>query len=434
MLRRRALFLVFCLSLLSISHAADERCIVVFKDGVDADAAANDLEKKNKAKTKRTYKHALNAWACSAADVNRLKDDGRVAYVAPDKAFSIGQFEVSGKKKGGTSTPSTQVIPTGVRRIHADLAWPTNKKGAVIDTDVDVAVIDTGIDLGHPDLNIFQQVTFVPGTINAQDDYGHGVHVAGIIGARYNSFGVVGVAPGARIWAIKAFDANGVTFWSDLIAAVDYVAAHASEIEVANMSFAGPGTDFMDPNFPDPFHQAIINASALGVVFVAAAGNSNSDVTFTIPAAYDEVITASAIVDTDGLGGGAGSPSTWWGPDDTLATFSNWGFDIDLAAPGVDILSTFTGGTYALMSGTSMSTPHVAGAAALYLQNPPGKKDKGHPKPRSQDGVYVVKAALQAAGFAYGSPNGFTMDRDVFNEPVVDAEDLVAPEMPRGRN
>jgi subtilisin family serine protease len=289
--------------------------------------------------------------------------------------------------------------------------------------DVDVAVIDTGVDLTHVDLNasISRQATFVGGTTNANDDHGHGSHVAGTVGALDNNIGAVGVAPGVRIWAVKVLNKRGSGWDSDIAAGIDWVTARASTIEVANMSLGGPGTD---QDSPDPIHDAIVGATNAGIVFVVAAGNSNKDAATDTPAAYDEVITVSALADSDGKGGHLGS-ATSYGADDTLATFSNWGADVDICAPGVSIYSTHKSKGYATMSGTSMASPHVAGAAALYLAT--------HAKPVELTGsqwVEAVKAAILSAATLQSDPNGFTGDRDAFAEPLLNAkllDGLTAP-------
>ena len=197
--------------------------------------------------------------------------------------------------------------------------------GADQRVDVDVAVIDTGVDLDHPDLNVNPagaKNCTVFGLGSADDHNGHGSHVAGTIGALDNTTGVVGVAPGARIWPVKVLNAAGSGLNSDVICGIDYVAAHADEIEVANMSLGGGGED--DGNCgatnDDAMHAAICETVAHGVTFVVAAGNDSADASTSTPAAYDEVITVSALADFNGQPGG-GAPSTCRADqDDTFAT------------------------------------------------------------------------------------------------------------------
>ncbi|HUV63703.1 MAG TPA: S8 family serine peptidase, partial [Sedimentisphaerales bacterium] len=266
-----------------------------------------------------------------------------------------------------------QTIPTGIARINA---VPT---GAPSSVDVDIAIIDTGIDTTHPDLTVVGGRRFYTrGWRSYQDnqyndDNGHGSHVAGIAAAKNNDIGVVGVAPGARLWAVKVLDSTGSGYFSDIIKGVDWVTANAGTIEVANMSLGGQGKS-------DSLRKAIENSAGAGVTYVVAAGNEDDDIygpdhTYNtsddhIPAAYggsiSGVYTISAFADSDGNPGGVGS-STSYGADDSFATFSNYSVAgaIAYVMPGVSIYSTYKNGGYATMSGTSMASPHAAGLFAL---------------------------------------------------------------------
>jgi len=195
----------------------------------------------------------------------------------------------------------------------------------------------------------------------ANDVHGHGTHVAGTAAAIDNTIDVVGVAPGARLWAIKVLENDGFGSGAQIIAGVDYVTQHAADIEVANLSLTGDG----------PFQaldDAISTAVSAGVVFTLAAGNDGVDVSTVFPAGHPDAITISAFEDYDGIPGGFSGNTQ----DDTLAGWSNDGAGIDLMAPGVSIRSTKAGGGTKNLSGTSMASPHVAGAAALYLSQNPG--------------------------------------------------------------
>ena len=250
-------------------------------------------------------------------------------------------------------------------------------------------MIDTGVDLDHPDLNVNRaKAKNCALALSADDDNGHGSHVSGTIGALDNGAGVVGMAPGARIWPVKVLNAAGVGFTSDIVCGIDYVTANAASIEVANMSLGGDGSD--DGNCGrtdgDAEHQAICRSVAAGVTYVVAAGNDSADAATSAPAAYDEVITVSALSDFNGLPGG-GAPSTCRADvDDTFADYSNHGADVDMIAPGTCILSTWMNGGYDTISGTSMASPHVAGGAALYKAT--------HPTATPAQ----VRSALQSAG------------------------------------
>src|SRR3989338_8322567 len=250
-----------------------------------------------------------------------------------------------------------QTIPTGINRTDGDLS-STISGDNQNSVDVDIAIIDTGVYLTHPDLNVFKNISFVQGAKKGNDDNGHGTHVAGIAAAKDDSNGVVGVAPGARIWAVKVLDRNGSGSLSNVIKGIDYVTANAAQIDVANMSLGCQCTSAA-------MNTAIANSVAAGVTYVVAAGNNAMDASTFSPANHPDVITVSAIVDTDGKCGGLGS-STGYGADDTFASFSNFGSAVDIAAPGVNIYSTWKGGSYNTISGTSMASPHVAGAAGLY--------------------------------------------------------------------
>ncbi|HEV2107818.1 MAG TPA: S8 family serine peptidase, partial [Thermomicrobiales bacterium] len=197
------------------------------------------------------------------------------------------------------------------------------------------------------------------GTGSYADDNGHGTHAAGTAAAKDNNTGVVGVAPGARLWAVKVLAANGSGSYSSLICGVDWVTQNAGTIGVANLSLAGTApssTCTADLQSTDPFHEAICRSVNAGVTYAVAAGNSSADASAYVPASFNEIITVSAVNDQDGKPGG-----------DSFASFSNYGSAVDIAAPGVGILSTLNTGGYGKMSGTSMASPHVAGAVALVI-------------------------------------------------------------------
>ena len=251
-------------------------------------------------------------------------------------------------------------------------------------------MLDTGADLTHPDLNIYRAgaKNCSVGAINANDLHGHGTHVSGTVGALDNGTGVVGMAPGARIWPVKVLTDAGTGLNSDVICGIDYVTANAAKIEVVNMSLGGSGTDDQNcgASNDDAMHAAICRSVAAGVTYVVAAGNDSEDASNSTPAAYDEVITVSALADFNGVPGG-GAPSTCRSDvDDTFADFSNFGADVDLIAPGVCINSTWMLGGYNTISGTSMASPHVAGGAALYKATHPAASPA------------AVKSALQSSG------------------------------------
>jgi subtilisin len=350
--------------------------IVVLHDTADARAVAPAQASSFGFDLGHVYTSALQGYSAtmSPAVAEALEALPAVRWVQQDRAVSI----------------DAQTTPTGINRANADASPTAAINGVDQRVNVDVAVIDTGADLTHPDLNINRAgaKNCSIGAINANDLNGHGTHVSGTIGAIDNANGVVGMAPGARIWPVKVLTDAGSGLNSDVICGIDYVTANASQIEVANMSLGGAGSD--DGNCgntnQDAMHKAICRSVAAGITYAVAAGNDSEDAANSTPAAYDEVITVSALADFNGLPGG-GAPSTCRSDvDDTFASFSNFGSDVDIIAPGVCINSTWMLGGYNTISGTSMASPHVAGGAALYKAT--------HPTATPA----AVKAALQAAG------------------------------------
>jgi subtilisin len=258
--------------------------------------------------------------------IDKIRDSDDVVYIEEDVMMYALQL---------------QPIPWGVDKIDAELVWDKSKGG-----NVDVAILDTGIDNDHPDLkgNIAGGVNFAgtglkDGSTNPSywnDGYGHGTHCAGIVAAVNNGIGVVGVAPGVRLWAVKVLSDNGSGYTSDVIQGLEWCAAKG--IKVASMSLGGTTGS-------DSLKNACNATYSAGVLLVAAAGNGGG---VNYPAAYDSVIAVSATNESD-----------------VIASFSSYGPKIELAAPGVNIYSTFNDGGYKLASGTSMACPHVAGVAAL---------------------------------------------------------------------
>jgi subtilisin len=285
----------------------------------------------------------------SEATARRVAADPRVRRVTRDRVVRS----------------ASQGTPTGVERIHA-AASSAHASGAHHAVNADIAVLDTGVDLKHPDLDVAGGVDCVPGTDSYDDQRGHGTHIAGIVAAKDNGFGVVGVAPGARIWAVRVLDAAGDGSLATLTCGIDWVTAHASIIEVANMSLIGVDTDRGCGDAG--LHEAICKSVAAGVVYTVAAGNDATDSSHFSPASFPEVITVGALADYDGKPGGlAGEPKDCpGGPDDGFASFSNYGPNVALIAPGVCIRSTWMNSGYATLTGTSQAAAHVAGAVALY--------------------------------------------------------------------
>lgn len=317
------------------------RKIVVFKTGVVNDGAKEATIKKfGGVKIKNLNLINAKAVLLSQKAEAELSRDASVLRVDDDVVVEALEAGAKGKFAGQTSSPQpAQVLPWGIERVGASAVWSTT-----VGDPIRVGIVDTGIDLSHPDLsvNIKGGYNAIISGKSANDDNGHGTHVAGIIAAVNNSIGVVGMAPAADLYAIKVLNRNGSGWLSDIIEGIDW--AIANRIQVINMSL-GTSSDVQS------FHDAIIRAAQAGIVQVAAAGNNGGAVIY--PAAYPEVIAVSATDNTN-----------------TLATWSSRGQQVDLAAPGVSIFSTYKGQTYATLSGTSMASPHVAGAAALLLSVP----------------------------------------------------------------
>jgi len=341
-----ALAAVLMLPVIASAGSKPVRVIVVFDNAAVHAAAMQHIERLGGAKIK---------------DLPMV--DGAAFYL-PSKAAEHAVAGISGVKRVepdlvvealGKPVPRqpTEVLPWGVDRVNADLVW------AFYTADpVKVAVVDTGIDTKHPDLtgNLGGGMSAVSYTSSYNDDNGHGSHVAGIIAAVDNSIGVIGVAPAADLYAVKVLDRNGSGYLSDIIEGLDWAVTH--DIDVVNMSL---GTSTYSLLFNSVVQQTI----ASGVVVVAAAGNSGPGAnTVMYPAKFEGVIAVSA---TD--------------KSDNIASFSSRGTEVDVAAPGVSVFSTYKNQSYATLSGTSMASPHVAGVAALVLSSPIGTDDA--------DGDYV---------------------------------------------
>jgi subtilisin family serine protease len=365
--------------------------IVSLREGLDAAVVAREHANTYKFDVSHVYTSSLVGYA-GAIDpriAERLRHDTRVEFVSPNLRITApptyyDEIHLEFPYDWNTPVLNTQVAPTGIKRVGAS----TNGKTQTLVNNGDsvgVAVIDTGIDLNHPDL---KPVTNGKNCLNAaddaDDDNGHGSHVAGTIAARDNFKGVVGIAPAAKLIAVKSLDHNGDGTWASVICGVDWVTANkaAQGIKIANMSLGGmDSVAASDANcnnsLNDALHKAVCKSVKAGITYVVAAGNDGINASGYVPAGFSEVIAVSAWSDTNGTAGGGGSTYNCggsWGvqTDDTWATGTNYGSVVDIAAPGVGIKSTWKNGGYHTICGTSMSTPHVAGAAALLLKTNPG--------------------------------------------------------------
>jgi subtilisin len=374
---------------------ATETYVVVLNAGSNSvPAVASQIERTHGGAVGHVYEHALRGFAIRLPEpaVEALRQNPNVAYVEADQPYSV----------------SAQSLPTGIQRVFAQANPNIDIDGSDDErVNVDVAVIDTGIDLDHPDLNIAGSTNcatfFATCGAGGQDGNGHGTHVAGTVGALDNDIGVVGVAPGARLWAVRVLGNNGTGTTSQILAGIDWVAARASTIEVANMSLTGSASQAID--------DAANRLADTGVAVAVAAGNNDANAAAYSPARATKILTVSAIADYDGQPGGASVPPSSFcaDVDDTSWDASNWGSTIEIAAPGCRILSTYLDG-YAWVNGTSMASPHVSGALALLAS-------RGFP--RTWAGVSGLYSTLTGAGnFDWTDESG-----DGVKEPLLDVHD-----------
>lgn len=317
-----------------------------------ADEAPRGLERRLAAQNaaEHVYSHVARGFAAqlTARAARALARNPHVERVEPDQVVVLGRPEGKGPSKSDpTPTPTPEMpaetLPAGVARVGGGVG--TDRPDRV------ACVLDTGIDLDHPDLTVSPDVargglsrSFLKGRDGktADDGHGHGTHVAGIIGAKIGNGGTVGVAPGATLVSIRVLDSGGNGSMSGILAGVDYAATVGCT--VANLSIGGGLSESLD--------EAIVAAASPRLLFAIAAGNSAADAMTSSPARAGSMspyaFTISAV---DG--------------SDQFARFSNWGPAVRYAAPGVGVYSTYFGGGFRSMSGTSMAAPHAAGVLLL---------------------------------------------------------------------
>lgn len=371
---KRIIVSTMLLSATSVFASADvqNRCIVQFIDDVPSskiEEIAKGLANKGNASISHTYKNSIKGMAinipCFAAQA-AFGRDKNIKSMQPDYIVSA----IGKPNKNTTTPPVAQEVSWGTTTVGSFDASVTKPDG----NKFTAWIIDSGIDLNHPDLNVLvdetNKIGFTTYGVRKKgqvipyydDNYGHGTHVAGIIGAKNNTEGTLGVAAGTTVVPVKVLDSTGNGYESDVIAGVEYVATKAKAGDCVNMSLGGEVP--IDPNTQKYItttllETAIINAASnTGAYFVIAAGNGDSvgnplDTAGYSPARINgtNIYTVASIDNLQDANG-----------DYSLSSFSNYGKSVDFAAPGRDILSTYKGGGTTTMSGTSMATPHVCAA------------------------------------------------------------------------
>lgn len=304
---------------------------LVGKGAVKSEAARSAAQ--GGGSVQHTYENTIRGFATNASAqgiANMMARNPRIAFCEQDQVMSV----VQGKPEGGVNA-AAETIPWGVTRVGGGLSGSTRRAW----------VIDSGVDLDHPDLNVNVALSrSFTREKTADDANGHGTHVAGTIGAKANNgIGVIGVAPGVQVIGVKVLTRSGSGSNSGVIAGVDYAAANFAAGDVANMSLGG--------GFSQALNDAVIAAAAKGLKFALAAGNESTSATTKSPASANgpNIYTVSSFAQGD----------RW-------SSFSNYGNPpIDFAEPGSSILSTYKDGGYATLSGTSMASPHLAGLLLL---------------------------------------------------------------------
>jgi len=399
--------------------------IVTLDRTLDAKDVAAGLARRAGGDVVTTYEHVLNGFAFNGS---------------PAAAAALAHVPgVVGIEQSRTVHAVDEYAPFGILRTSAWAAHQAGYTGVSSGgTPVRVAVVDTGVQLNHPDL----AANIAPGLgtncINPgqspNDDHGHGTHVAGTVAAAFNGQGVVGMATNAQIIPVKVLDSTGFGTDAQVICGLDYVAglAHSQPGPyVVNLSLGDSNRPGETTCGSSALHQSICKLTGAGVTVVAAAGNDGTDAANFVPAAYDEVIAVSAFTDFDGQRSFAGCQADFsdygYECDDMLASFSDYGSVVDVTAPGVHILSDWNNGGLNTISGTSMAAPHVAGAAALVLGanpslTPAQVRSLLESTGECPDGAVANAPTCAGHGqWQVGGLFGTTSDPDGIPEPLVNA-------------
>jgi len=420
---------------------APGRFFVRFRDSVQVPGAvAAELSQRHGFQVGHVYQYTLKGMAIRVPPqaehgvLNALSRDPRVERVG--HARYIGLF--------------AQTVPKGVNRINAEPGMAANNGNSIR-----VAIFDTGLDFNHFDLaaninfDLSADCEFFPGFGlcftgggYGQDDHWHGTFVGGVVAALNDGTDVIGVTPVAQLIAVKVLDYTGSGYFTDITAGVDYVRGlnlnPSTRVHVANMSL-GARCSVCTDNSSDAtvraFHDAVRALVNSGTTLVVSAGNDGADAFNTVPASFDEVVTVSAMADSDGQPGGLGASQQLTSgppmPDDTFAWFSNFGPDVDVTGPGVLELSlngSWMGTTTRISSGTSFSSPHAAGVAAMFYRH---RIDSGQGLPTPG----LVRQALIETGECHEGAGGvfhgtvgcaetWPGDPDGLNEPMVRADNI----------
>ena len=335
----------------TLSEPIPGQYIVVFKESLKSkgDPVQTKMAVQNKAQellrenliTDAEILHVYGA-ALAGATVKMTKEQAalllrsdEVAFIEQDRIITLAKPSWA----GGGDTSTGEEKPYGIGYVNGAVNYTGGTNVAWI--------IDSGVDLDHPDLNVSTTNAFTAFTSGRDagfdDGNGHGTHVAGTIAAIDNEQGVIGVAAGATVIPVKVLDSRGSGSYSGVIAGVDHVAIYGKSGDVANMSLGGPISEALD--------KAVVDAAAAGIKFVLAAGNDTDDANNHSPARANgtNVYTISAV-----------------DINYAFASFSNYGNPpVDYAAPGVSVKSTWKDGGYNTISGTSMAAPHAAGVLLL---------------------------------------------------------------------
>jgi subtilisin family serine protease len=348
----------------STSKAIDGQFIVVLKKAraVDAQAMRNQVLKRNgmeKSRAGEVFRGGSQVFtgAFSKEEIERLKQDENVAFIEPEQALHLDN------KPGGAAP--TAIITSAVIASTQTIPWGVARVGYGDGTGKTVWVIDSGVQSDHPDLNVdkARSKSFIAGVTSYEDGFGHGTGVAGIIGAKNNSIGVVGVAANATIVALRVFDNAGAGTLTRIYSALNHVYQYGKPGDVVNMSLRVNASSLLD--------DLVKKTAARGIFIAVASGNSYIDCIKDSPAR----VTAPNVYVVSNM--------------DIFGKFnktSNYGASVRFAAPGSDIKTTWKGSGYATGNGTSYAAPHVAGILALnggrvYEQGTVANDPDGNPDP-----------------------------------------------------